>query len=375
MTAKHVVFVGPSLRRAEAAALAPDATILGPARQGDVFHAVRGGDVAAVSLIDGAFLDRPAVWHREILWAMERGVHVRGAASMGALRAAELHRYGMAGVGTIFDAYRSGTLPGWPGPFEDDDEVAVIHAPAELNHAPASDAMVDLRITLGRATEAGVLSRAARDALAARLKALHFPRRTLAALGAAAIEAEHRAFAAWLPVGHVSQKRLDAVALLRSPIPAAAAAGVAMRQAETWRAYLADARRFSPAEAAAIEALKRDGARWKHLAPAALARMAHDGGPPDAAAARRALAAFCRTYGFATRDGLVAWASGAGLDEAALLRLAQAEYFLDDVVRANAGPALDGAILDTDRLAQRMNDRQARRDEAGNTVPDLSDDG
>ena len=43
---------------------------------------------------------------------------------MGALRAAELHAFGMRGVGRIFEAFRDGEL-------EDDDEVAVVHGPAE----------------------------------------------------------------------------------------------------------------------------------------------------------------------------------------------------------------------------------------------------
>src|SRR5688572_32760283 len=51
------------------------------------------------------------------------GVRVFGAASMGALRAAELQPFGMIGVGQVFQAYRRGHLT-------DDDEVAVAHGPA-----------------------------------------------------------------------------------------------------------------------------------------------------------------------------------------------------------------------------------------------------
>jgi hypothetical protein len=39
---------------------------------------------------------------------------------MGALRAAELHTFGMVGVGRVFEGYRDGV-------YEDDDEVAVVH--------------------------------------------------------------------------------------------------------------------------------------------------------------------------------------------------------------------------------------------------------
>jgi len=52
----------------------------------------------------------PTVWHKEILWAMAQGIHVYGGASIGALRAAELHRLGMTGVGRVFADDRDGIL-------------------------------------------------------------------------------------------------------------------------------------------------------------------------------------------------------------------------------------------------------------------------
>src|SRR5208337_3000103 len=149
-----VVFLGPTLPQREAAAVL-DATFLPPARQGDVFRAVQTHHPRAIGLIDGVFLDVPAVWHREILWALSEGTHVFGAASMGALRAAELAPFGMRGVGAIFAAYRAGRWPGEDTSFEDDDEVAVIHAPAEAGGAALSDPMVDLRASLTAAEEEG----------------------------------------------------------------------------------------------------------------------------------------------------------------------------------------------------------------------------
>ena len=55
---------------------------------------------------------------------MEEGIQVLGASSMGALRAAELHGFGMIGYGTIFEWYRDGLIDG-------DDEVALWHEPEE----------------------------------------------------------------------------------------------------------------------------------------------------------------------------------------------------------------------------------------------------
>lgn len=213
-----VVFLGPTMPAAEAARLLPGARILPPARQGDIYRAVLAERPRAIALIDGRFATVPAVWHREILWAMgEAGVAVLGAASMGALRAAELDRFGMVGVGKIHEAYRTGCYPPFADPFEDDDEVAISHAPPAAASVPLSCAMVDIRETLAAAEAAGVIGPAVRDRLAAVLKRLHFPERSLARLAsaAAAIPGEGAALADRLRSGlAVSQKRRDAEALL-----------------------------------------------------------------------------------------------------------------------------------------------------------------
>ncbi|HEY0580591.1 MAG TPA: TfuA-like protein, partial [Chloroflexota bacterium] len=94
------VFVGPTLPVDEARAVL-EATYLPPVSQGDVYRAARAG-ARAIGIIDGYFERMPAVWHKEILWAMAEGVHVFGSSSMGALRAAELAPFGMTGVGDIF---------------------------------------------------------------------------------------------------------------------------------------------------------------------------------------------------------------------------------------------------------------------------------
>lgn len=118
-----------------------------PAANGDVYRAVSAAPTA-IGLVDGYFENVPAVWHKEILYALSQGVHVFGAASMGALRAAELSEFGMVGVGAIFAAYRDNRL-------EDDDEVAVVHGPAELDYLPVSEAMVNVRATVDRAVSDG----------------------------------------------------------------------------------------------------------------------------------------------------------------------------------------------------------------------------
>ena len=93
-------------------------------RSATCWRALREAASRRIAIIDGYFERMAAVWHKEILLALERGIAVWGAASMGALRAAELAPFGMIGVGAIYRAFARGAL-------DADDEVAVAHLPAE----------------------------------------------------------------------------------------------------------------------------------------------------------------------------------------------------------------------------------------------------
>jgi hypothetical protein len=208
-----VIFVGPTLPADTAAQLLPDSVRLPPAAHGDIYRvAMQRPRPQVIALIDGVFGSVPAVRHKEILWAMSQGIHVFGAASMGALRAAELAEFGMVGIGTIFEDFRCGRL-------EDDDEVAIDHAPAELGYLELSDAMVNIRATLIAATNEGIISDASRDAITATAKAIYYRQRTYANLlersampsvPPAQIDALRR----WLPLGRINQKQRDACQLL-----------------------------------------------------------------------------------------------------------------------------------------------------------------
>jgi hypothetical protein len=218
---KVALFVGPTLRRAEIHSLMPEATCLPPAAQGDVYRVARLRP-QAIGIVDGYFSGAPSVWHKEILWALSEGVPVFGSASMGALRASELHTFGMQGVGRIFEAFKDGEL-------EDDDEVAVVHGPAELDFVVASQAMVNIRATLAQAEAEGVLRTEARTALEAIGKALFFPHRRWPALleaarkENAATDKELLELERWLPDNAIDQKRQDALEMLSAMQTALAA--------------------------------------------------------------------------------------------------------------------------------------------------------
>lgn len=204
-----IVFLGPTLplsaaRQVLAADYRP------PVAQGDVLRALEDRP-AAIAIIDGYFGNVPAVWHKEILFAMSMGIPVLGAASMGALRAAELHTFGMEGVGSVFQAYADGRL-------EDDDEVAVTHGPAELGYPCLSEAMVNIRRTLSDAHAAGILSIPVRRRLEEIAKDLCYRDRNYGRILREAEEVdpfELSAFREWLPIGRADQKRDDALALLK----------------------------------------------------------------------------------------------------------------------------------------------------------------
>jgi hypothetical protein len=171
------VFLGPTLAVADAQAVWKDmSTKLDDA---PVFHPpVQQGDVlrllsrrpSVIGIVDGYFELVPAVWHKEILAAMAAGVHVFGAASMGALRAAELQSFGMIGVGQIFRWFHEGTIVA-------DDEVAVTHGPAEAGYRRFSEALVDIRDACAAAVAVGVVPAEVGKQLVEVAAALHYSER------------------------------------------------------------------------------------------------------------------------------------------------------------------------------------------------------
>ncbi|WP_136657658.1 TfuA-like protein [Nitratireductor sp. XY-223] len=204
-----VVFAGPSLHgepleRYDGMEFRP------PVKQGDLFRASLDRP-DAIGVIDGVFDGVPSVWHKEILWALTQGIPVFGAASMGALRAAELDAFGMTGIGRVYEAYRDGEL-------EDDDEVALQHGPADAGYAPLTLAMVNIRATLDEALRTGRASADQCRSLAGVAKAIHFKARTWEALLQAIgndCDTATRECGAWMRKNHFDQKKRDALALLQ----------------------------------------------------------------------------------------------------------------------------------------------------------------
>ncbi|WP_331723712.1 MULTISPECIES: TfuA-like protein [unclassified Streptomyces] len=183
------VYVGPTLGRAEPVLATPRIRVLQPVRHGDLFDpAIVSEDTVVV--IDGAWHQAPAVRHKELVGLLDRGVRVIGAASVGALRAAELHRFGMTGVGRVFRAYRRGEIDG-------DDEVAVGQAP-DGDLRALTWPLVNVRQAFRLAVGERVVTREAAAALLEAARAVYYPQRTVAAVLAVCRRRGARTLAAWL---------------------------------------------------------------------------------------------------------------------------------------------------------------------------------
>ena len=205
-----VIFAGPSLPPS----LRPSDPALiwrPPIQQGDLYRAALTRP-AIIGVVDGYFEIVPTVWHKEILWAMAQGIHVYGSASIGALRAAELAPFGMKGIAQIYDAFRDGVL-------EDNEEVAVLHGPEQLDYLPVTEAMVNIRATLAAAVSNGVLRSSVAMRLTDAAKALFYKERTYSMiLRKAAVRGIERGslddFTAWIRQGRVDLKVSDACAMV-----------------------------------------------------------------------------------------------------------------------------------------------------------------
>jgi len=213
MRGPQIVFLGPTLSRQEAQALAPDAIILPPAKMGDVLGASLRFSPHAIGLIDGTFLSNMSVFHKELLYAMDQGIWLLGSSSMGALRAAECHPYGMIGVGQIYQDLVSGAL-------EDDDEVALTHSDAEFEYRAQSDAMVTIRASLAAALDTELIDQDEFAILISCQKERWFPDRHLASVSDDAKQLgmdtrRVQALQSFLRTSSHDPKREDAIELLK----------------------------------------------------------------------------------------------------------------------------------------------------------------
>lgn len=208
--ARVVVTAGPTIGANDIRAVVPNAEVVPPISFGDAFrYGLRPGDTLLI--VDGLFFQHASVRHKELLTLMDDGVRVVGSSSMGALRAAELHPFGMEGYGWVFEGYRDGVL-------EADDEVGMVHGDPDDGYPVFVDALVNIRQTAARAVETGLLSLSLADRLVETARGTTFTMRTWDRLLEAVGVPESRSVAAQLKALRVDIKHADAVLALNQVI-------------------------------------------------------------------------------------------------------------------------------------------------------------
>jgi hypothetical protein len=162
---KTIVFSGPSIAEAEVHQLAA-CTHAPPIKRGDLAAA---GDYDLFVILDGEFGQNLSVSPKEILAVLDKGKTVIGAASMGALRASELDRSGMIGVGWVYDYFRRCAV-------RRDADVALVYAPFDFK--PMTVPMVDLEYWMEQTSVAGPIRNRERALLLKTARDIFFAERT-----------------------------------------------------------------------------------------------------------------------------------------------------------------------------------------------------
>ncbi|TPE49915.1 TfuA-like protein [Amaricoccus solimangrovi] len=361
---RAVVFAGPSLGSMPVPP--PGVEIRGPAVAGDL-HAATCAGVAVIGLVDGAFEDRPTVWHKEILFALSQGVRVLGAASLGALRAVECASFGMEGVGEIFARFRDGGL-------EDDAELALVFGPAEMGYPALSVPLVNIRATLERAEAEGILGSGEVRGMLALARAVFFKELTWPRLlsGAAGIgwapETAAR-FAGWLPGGAVDLKRADAQALIAAAAaaldgPAPAVPTFRFAGTRTWRRAVEWFERrggaLAPAEEAVLDEMRLDPIRFERALIRAYARRAARDRVTEAERSESEMIEELRLrLDLPTAEAFRGWLAEVGGEARALVRALDDEERLQTALEGSI-PELAPAVLDDARIEGRFGALAAR---------------
>jgi hypothetical protein len=207
---KPVIFLGPSLSTEKARKIL-DADYRLPAKKGDLLQLILK-EVNIVGLIDGYFLqDYPPTPIEVYNLVKKRNVKVFGSSSLGALRAVELGKYGMIGIGKIFSLFRDGIL-------ESDDEVAVTFTDY-TNYK--SEALIDIRYNLFLAQKYKIIDSKTRRSILKVSKQTYFPYRTYEDIldkcksKYPEINSQIESFRSYILKNKVSLKERDAMRLLK----------------------------------------------------------------------------------------------------------------------------------------------------------------
>lgn len=210
---KPIVYLGPTLSREKAIKIL-DADYRDPAKKGDFLMLSQDSDEKKyVGFIDGVFLhDYPPSPIEVYHLATRKNIELIGASSLGALRAVELEKFGMKGIGKIFQLYKNGIINA-------DDEVAVTFT--RENNILQSEAMIDIRFNLFLAYKKGIITNQTKKRIAKIAKNIYFPFRNyediikLTQRQFPSIYNELESFRSYILKNRDSLKARDAIKLLK----------------------------------------------------------------------------------------------------------------------------------------------------------------
>ena len=210
---KPIVYLGPTLKREEAIKIL-DADYRDPAKKGDFLMLSQDSDEKKyVGFVDGVFLhDYPPPPIEVYHLATRKNIELIGASSLGALRAVELEKFGMKGIGKIFQLYKNGLINA-------DDEVAVTFVRG--SNILQSEAMIDIRFNLFLAYKRRIITNETKKRIAKIAKNIYFPFRNyediikLTQQQLPSIYDELEGFRSYILKNRDSLKARDAIKLLK----------------------------------------------------------------------------------------------------------------------------------------------------------------
>ena len=219
---KPIIFVGPSLSLQKARKIF-DADYRGPAKKGDLLVLSASSlislknqpnEINFVGLIDGLFLqDYPPTPIEVFQLLSNKNFRVVGGASIGALRAVELEKFGMVGIGKVFELFKNGTTNA-------DDEVAVTFHPGD-GVSIQSEAMIDIRFNLFIANKKNIITKRTKHIIAKTAKSIYFPYRNYSNIIEETrtkypeLSRELDSFSSYINHHRLSLKEIDAIKVIK----------------------------------------------------------------------------------------------------------------------------------------------------------------
>jgi len=163
-----IVFLGPSLKLTKARKII-NAEFKPPAKKGDFIKLSLMSDIRKIVLIDGVFLQEYPPTPIEVFQVIRKSnFKVYGASSIGALRAVELEKFGMEGIGKIFELYKKDII-------NSDDEIAVTF---DSDYNLISEAMIDIRYNFFLAWKRQIIDKETKQIMIKLAKRIYFPYRS-----------------------------------------------------------------------------------------------------------------------------------------------------------------------------------------------------